>query len=147
VALASQQHEEEANMLEIAPEKVAHVIIKAREYDSKVGTWDDSAAASDAEDDPSSILEDFAGDSTRAELVAFINGLNEDEQVNLVALAWVGRGTFAPEDFDEAVETARNERVNSTSRYLLGMPLLADYLEEGLEKLGISSEDAEQDIL
>jgi hypothetical protein len=134
-------------MLEIAPEKVAHVIIKAREYDSKVGTWDDSAAASDAEDDPSSILEDFAGDSTRAELVAFINGLNEDEQVNLVALAWVGRGTFAPEDFDEAVETARNERVNSTSRYLLGMPLLADYLEEGLEKLGISSEDAEQDIL
>jgi hypothetical protein len=112
-----------------------------------VGTWDDSAAASDAEDDPSSILEDFAGDSTRAELVAFINGLNEDEQVNLVALAWVGRGTFAPEDFDEAVETARNERVNSTSRYLLGMPLLADYLEEGLEKLGISSEDAEQDIL
>lgn len=147
MALASQQHEEEANMLEIAPEKVAHVIIKAREYDSKVGTWDDSAAASDAEDDPSSILEDFAGDSTRAELVAFINGLNEDEQVNLVALAWVGRGTFAPEDFDEAVETARNERVNSTSRYLLGMPLLADYLEEGLEKLGISSEDAEQDIL
>jgi len=27
------------------------------------------------------------------------------------------------------------------------MPLLADYLEEGLEQLGISSEDAESDVL
>ncbi len=134
-------------MLEIAPEKVAHVIIKAREYDSKVATWDDSAAAGDAEDDPTSILEDFANDPTRAELVAFINGLNVDEQVNLVALAWIGRGTFGPEDLDEAVETARSERVNATSQYLLGMPLLADYLEEGLEKLGISVEDAESGIL
>ena len=134
-------------MLEIAPEKVAHVIIKAREYDSKVAAWDDSAASSDAEDDPASILEDFANDPTRAELVAFINGLNVDEQVNLVALAWIGRGTFGSEDLDEAVETARSERVNATWRYLLGMPLLADYLEEGLEKLGISVEDAESDIL
>jgi Protein of unknown function (DUF3775) len=134
-------------MLEIAPEKVAHVIIKAREYDSKVATWDDSPASSDAEDDPASILEDFANDPTRAELVGFINALNVDEQVNLVALAWIGRGTFGPEDLDEAVETARSERVNATSQYLIGMPLLADYLEEGLEKLGISVEDAESDIL
>jgi len=134
-------------MLEIAPEKVAHVIIKAREYDSKVATWDDSAKAGDAEEDPDSILEDYANDPTRAELVAFINGLNEDEQAHLVALAWIGRGTFGPEDLDEAVETARNQRVNATSRYLLGMPLLADYLEEGLEKLGISVEDAEGSIL
>ena len=134
-------------MLEIAPEKVAHIIVKAREYDSKVGTWDDSAEAGDSQEEPGSILEDFANDPTRAELVAFINGLNEDEQVNLVALTWIGRGTFDAEDLDEAVETARNERVNATSRYLLGIPLLADYLEEGLDKLGISVEEAEKDIL
>jgi hypothetical protein len=134
-------------MLEIAPEKVAHVIVKAREYDAKTGSWDDSAAAADAEDDPGSILEDFSSDPTRAELVGFIDALNEDEQVSLVALAWIGRGTFAPEDLEEALETARNERVNTTSRYLLGMPQLADFLEEGLDKLGISVEDAERDIL
>ena len=134
-------------MLEIAPEKVAHVIVKAREYDSKVATWDDSAKAGDAEDDPSSILEDFADDPTRAELVGFINALNDDEQAHLVALAWIGRGTYGPEELDEAVDTARSERVNVTSRYLIGMPLLAEYLEEGLEKLGISVEDAESDIL
>jgi hypothetical protein len=134
-------------MLEIAPEKVAHVIVKAREYGAKTGSWDDSATAADAEDDPGSILEDFANDPTRAELVSFIDGLNEDEQVSLVALAWIGRGTFAAEDLEEALDTARSERVNTTSRYLLGMPQLADFLEEGLDKLGISVEDAERDIL
>ena len=133
-------------MLEIAPEKVAHVIIKAREYNSKVAAWDDTPKSGDAEDDPSSILEDFADDPARAELAGFINRLNVDEQVHLVALAWIGRGTLADE-LDEAVQTARDERVNSTSRYLLGMPLLADYLEEGLERLGISAEDAERGVL
>ncbi len=132
--------------LEIAPDKVAHVIIKAREYDAKVGTWD-AAKSADAEDDPESILEDYANDPTRAELAAFINGLNDDEQVHLVALTWIGRGTFGPDELDEAVATARNEHVGATSRYLLGIPLLADYLEEGLEKLGISVEDAEKDVL
>jgi Protein of unknown function (DUF3775) len=134
-------------MLEIAPEKVAHVIIKAREYDTKVAAWDDTSEAGDAEDDPSSVLEEFANDPTRAELAGFISRLNVDEQAHLVALAWVGRGTFSADEFDEAVQTARNERVNITSRYLLGIPLLADYLEEGLEALGISVEDAERGVL
>lgn len=134
-------------MLEIAPEKVAYIIIKAREYDSKVGTWDDSAAAGDAGEEPDSILEDYADDPTRAELTGFINGLNDDEQAHLVALTWIGRGTYGADELDEAVDTARSERVNKTSQYLLGIPLLADYLAEGLEKLGISAEDAEKDIL
>jgi len=134
-------------MLEIGPEKVAHIIIKAREYDSKVAAWDDTPKSGGVEDDPSSILEDFADDPTRAELAGFINRLNVDEQVHLVAIAWIGRGTFSADEFDEAVQTARDERVNSTSRYLLGMPLLADYLEEGLERLGISAGDAERGVL
>ena len=132
--------------LDIAPEKVAHVIIKAREYDAKVGAWNDTREEGDAEEDPSAILEDFANDPTRAELVGFIEALNYDEQANLVALAWVGRGTFEKEEFAEAVETARNERVNTTAGYLLGMPLLADYLEEGLEKLGFSVDDIESEL-
>lgn len=134
-------------VLEIAPEKVAHVIIKAREYDAKVGAWNASATEGDAEEDPNAILEDFANDPTAAEIAGSIDALNDDEQVNLVALAWVGRGTFEPEEFDEAVETARNEQTSSTASYLLGLPLLADYLEEGLEKLGYSPGDIEEDVL
>ncbi|WP_072397027.1 DUF3775 domain-containing protein [Hyphomicrobium sp. CS1GBMeth3] len=133
--------------LEIAPEKVAHVIIKAREFDAKVGAWNSSPSEGDADEDPSSILEDFSNDPTAAEIAGFIDALNDDEQVNLVALAWVGRGTFEPEEFDEAVDTARSEQITSTAIYLLGLPLLADYLEEGLEKLGYSPGDIEEDVL
>jgi hypothetical protein len=134
-------------VLDIAPEKVAHVIIKAREFDAKVGAWNASPDEGDAEEDPSAILEDFSNDPTAAEIAGFIDALNDDEQVNLVALAWVGRGTFEAEEFDEAVETARSEQVNSTASYLMGLPLLADYLEEGLEKLGYSASDIEDDVL
>lgn len=133
--------------LEIAPEKVAHVIIKAREYDAKVGAWNSSPQEGDADEDPSSILEDFANDPTMAEIVGFVDALNDDEQAHLVALLWIGRGTFEPEELEEAVETAKAEQVNSTASYLLGQPLLSDYLEEGLEKLGYSAGDIESDVL
>lgn len=133
-------------MLEIAPEKVAHIIIKAREYDAKVEpVMPNEGSGSDGE--PDDVLEALPGDTTRPELVGFINSLNEDEQAHLVALTWVGRGTFEPEEFDDAVETARQEKINSTSTYLLGIPLLADYLEDGLEKLGFPVEDIESEIL
>lgn len=132
-------------VLEISPAKVAHIIVKAREYDAKVGAWEEGGGSRDLDSD--SILENFTSDSTRDELVEFIAGLNIDEQVNLVALMWVGRGSFVPEDFAEAVSIARSERVNKTEEYLLGVPLLSDYLEEGLDKLGYTVEDAEKGIL
>ena len=130
-------------MLDIAPEKVAHIIVLARELDSKVGAWDGDID----ENDPDSILEARANDPLEAELREFIADLNVDEQVSLVALMWVGRGTYEPEDWDEAVDTARSERVNKTENYLLGVPMLSDYLEEGLDRMGVSVEDAEEGIL
>lgn len=129
--------------LEIAPEKVAHVIIKAREFDAKTGAWD---TESSDDDDGSTVLENFADDAVFQEAAGFIDGLNDDEQVSLVALAWIGRGTYEAEELDEAISTARHEATNATSQYLLGIPLLADYLEEGLEKLGYSVDDIENDL-
>jgi hypothetical protein len=79
--------------------------------------------------------------------LSFIRDLNEDEQASLVALAWIGRGSFGPEELEEALATARAERTNRTDEYLLGMPLLPDYLEEALDRLGYSVEDAEDDAL
>ena len=134
-------------MIEISPEKVAHVIVKSREFDAKVAIWDEPSSESDTDDLGDAILEDRASDATRSEVADFIANLNEDEQVNLVALTWVGRGTYAPEEFAEAVNMARAERTNPTEDYLLGIPLLADYLEEGLEKLGYSVEAVEEGVL
>ena len=134
-------------MLEISPEKVAHVIVRSREFDAKVAIWDEPSSAIDLDDGADAILEDRTSDATRGEVAEFIAGLNEDEQANLVALAWVGRGTYSADEFQEAVETAKAERTTPTQEYLLGIPLLADYLEEGLEKLGYSVEDAEKGVL
>ena len=96
---------------------------------------------------PSSILESFSDDATADELKGFIRDLNEDEQASLVALAWIGRGSFGPDELDEALSTARAERTNRTEDYLIGMPLLPDYLEEALDRLGYSVEDAEDESL
>ena len=130
--------------LEISPAKVGFVIIKAREIAAKVAAWDDGAPS---DHDAESILEDFSDDATQAELKEFIRDLNEDEQISLVALAWIGRGSFGPEELEEALTTARSERTNRTADYLLGMPLLSDYLEEALDRLGYSVEDAEDEAL
>ena len=118
---------------------------------SRRGNWAPRSAAWDegatSDHDAESILEDFSDDSTLGELKEFIHDLNEDEQVSLVALAWIGRGSFGPEELDDAMETARAERTNRTEDYLLGMPLLPDYLEEALDRLGYSVEDAEDDAM
>ncbi len=130
--------------LEISPAKVGFVIVKSREIAAKVAAWDDNASS---DHDAESILESFSDDATQDELTSFIRDLNEDEQASLVALAWIGRGSFGPEELDEALTTARAERTNRTEQYLLGMPLLPDYLEEALDRLGYSVEDAEDESL
>ncbi len=134
-------------MLEISPAKVAHVIVKSREYDAKVAVWEEPSSANYMDDSAEAILEERLGDATRDEAADFIAGLNEDEQANLVALAWIGRDTYSAEEFAEAVKTARAEKSTPTEEYLLGIPLLADYLEDGLEKLGYSVEAAEEGVL
>jgi len=130
-------------MLQISPRRVAHVILRAREIDAKVGRWDFAGDTADAD----TILEARRGDATADELRAFIERLNEDEQASLVAVMWIGRDTFEPEELAEAIQTARDEATTPTADYLLGVPLLPDYLEDGLEKLGISAGAAEDDLL
>jgi len=130
-------------MLEISPAKVAHIILRAREVDVKVGRWDSPGDPADAD----TILESRASDATARELAAFIRNLNTDEKAALTALMWIGRETYEPEELSEAMETARHEATTPTEDYLLGVPLLADYLEDGLAKLGIDPTDHEDDIM
>lgn len=130
-------------MLETPLEKIGYIIVKAREFDAEVGVSGTTEAGA-GDDEEHTVLEDYAGNPTYDELYAAVEALNEDEQSEVVALTWVGRGDYDKEDWAEAMEEARNERVNPTADYLTGIPLLADYLEEGLEALGYSIEDAEE---
>jgi hypothetical protein len=134
-------------MLEISSDKVAFVILRAREFNSDVPFPEESSSTIVMEDDANTFPEDRPGDSTRNEVAEFIAGLNEDEQADLVALVWIGRGTYSTEEFEEAVQMAKAERTSPTEDYLLGIPLLADYLEAGLEKMGYSIEEIERDVL
>ena len=119
-------------MLEITPDKIAYVIIRARECDSGVNPWAHSGQRT--------------GHGARTELAEFIDGLNDDEQASLVAVMWIGRDTFDPDELVEAIQTAKSERRAPTRDYLMGEPQLADYLEAGMEALGIPPEAAEDDL-
>jgi len=130
-------------MLQIPARRVAHVIVRSRELDAKVGRWDRPGDTADSD----SILEMRSGDATEAELRAFIGGLPEDQQAELVAIMWIGRDTFEPEEWDEAVETAIQEKTTPSEDYLLGIPMLPDYLEAGLDKLGVDVSALEEDFL
>lgn len=87
------------------------------------------------------------GPAGEAELHAFIDALNDDDKAQLTAVAWVGRGAFEPEDFDEALATARSEATTPTAVYLMGMPHLAENLEAGLDALGVDVAGEEEDLL
>ena len=134
-------------MLGISTDKIAYVILKAREWDVKTQPWDEADRSGFTDYDADSILEDITEDATRSELSEFIAGLNEDEKAELVALVWIGRGTYDPADFQEAVNVAKSEDSTPTERYLLGIPLLPDFLEEGLSKIGVSVDEVESDIM
>src|ERR1043166_1042576 len=126
--------------LGINPDKVSHVIFKARMFDAKEGVSDPDSGSSGADDGMVDVLEDLADDTTYQELMEYIRSLDEEEQVNLVALAWIGRGTYEASEWEEALAEAHHAHNNRTAEYLTGLPLLGDYLDEGLAALGESSE-------
>jgi pyruvate-formate lyase-activating enzyme len=89
------------------------------------------------------VLEASADNPTYQELVDAINGLSDLERIELLALTWLGRGDYAKEEWREVLEEARRIHDEKETDYLIGTPLLADYLEEGLSQLGYSLEDFE----
>jgi hypothetical protein len=127
--------------LSISPEKLCFVIAKAREFDVKDVVTDPDLVSNAADDAMMSVLEDHPDDPTYDELRSFIGALTQDEQIDLVALTWLGRGDGTLDDWDDLREEAARAHNRRTAAYLLGKPMLADHLEEALAQLGISCED------
>lgn len=130
-------------MLDTPLEKIGYIITKAREFDAETG-MSVTATETEGADEEHHVLEDYVGNPTYDELYAAIEGLNDDEQAELVALAWLGRGDYDKDEWEEILDEAHRERINATADYLTGIPLLADYLEEGLDLLGYAIEDVEE---
>ncbi len=127
--------------LAISSEKVSFFILKAREFDVKDVVTDPDSGSNASDDAMISVLEDHPDDPTQQELRTFIDALTEDEQVDLVALTWLGRGDGTIEEWNELRAEAARLHNNRTAAYLLGKPMLADHLEEGLSQFGRSCEE------
>lgn len=115
-------------MLDVNPETVRFIIDKAQEFQMQ--------GQGDSGDRPD------GWDSSYAELKTTIDDLEPDQQVNLVGLMWLGRGDYAPGEWERALSDARERWNTRTADYLIGTPLLADYLSDGLEQLGYQTGSA-----
>lgn len=132
---------EEPPSLEITPEKVCWIIMKAREFDVKEAPVESESGSNPADDNMISVLADTPDDPVEEELKTFISSLSEDEQIDLVALAWLGRDDNTLADWPAIRAEAARAHANHaehTATYLLGEPLISDFLEEGLSLFGQS---------
>ncbi len=120
--------------MEIAVDTVRYIIDKARAL-----VLDERERDEDDDDEASA----FTSSDEVDELKEFIETLEASEQAELVALAWIGQGTFTGEDWDEALDSALEEHPRGSADYLLTFPLLADYLEGGLDEMGIAADEDE----
>ena len=127
--------------LSISEQKLCFIIAKAREFDVKDVVTDPDDASNATDDAMISVLEDHKDDPVVQELTAVIFAMSEDEQIDLVALTWLGRGDGTIEDWSELRAEAARAHNRRTASYLLGIPLLSDYLEEAISQFGISCDE------
>jgi hypothetical protein len=130
-------------MLAINPEKVRQVIVEARMFDAQEEDCDPDSGSNASDDMMADVLEDSGDGAIYQELMEYIRSLDEEEQVNLVALAWLGRGTYSVNEWKDALAEAYRAHNKRTAEYLTSLPMLGDYLEEGLAAVERAEEDEE----
>jgi len=130
-------------MLTVNLEKLCFIVVKAREFDAKVEPVEPDPGSNPTDSGVQEVLEDYADDPTFEELVGAIEALNVDEQNELLALVWLGRGDYTADEWDSNLKEAARTRDQNFVRYLTGIPLLADLIEDGLSQLGLSCQDFE----
>ncbi|MGV2181229.1 DUF3775 domain-containing protein [Rhizobium rhizogenes] len=131
----------------IAPEKVCYFILKARQFDAKDAPSDKDSSSNPTDDAMIDVLEDRRDDPVEEELRSAIWALSVDEQIDLVTLVWLGRGDGTVSDWENIRHEASGAHNNHTAAYLLGTPLLGDYLEEALSMFGESCQAMENERL
>ena len=113
------------------------MIEKAREFDVKEGVTDPDSGSNPTDDNMIDVLEDTPDDPVAQEIAGFVNGLTEEEQIDLVTLMRLGRGDGTIEEWDELWRETRETQDRPAARTLLGEPLVSDYLAEGLDAFGL----------
>jgi hypothetical protein len=121
--------------LSLNPEFLRNLILTLRSLMAREEMVSPDSGSNPSDDERPATLQDNPDDLTRAELEAEIEDLEPDQQAELVALMWIGRGDMEPEEWAEALELAVERHEGATAAYLLAHPHVADYLDEGLDRL------------
>jgi Protein of unknown function (DUF3775) len=124
---------------------LCRIILRGREYEAQTASDYDPGEDPDNVDDEQegvlSVLEDEVNDSVEEELRSIFEDLGEDQLAEVVALCWIGQGTYEVGDWDEAMEEAQGmvgESVDEAIDELMEQPMLASVLESGLAAFDLS---------
>jgi hypothetical protein len=124
---------------------LCRIILRAREYEAQTASDYDRGEDPDNIDDDQetalSVLEDEVNDSIEEELQAVFEDLGEDQLAEVVALSWVGAGTYEAGDWDEAFEEAQqmvSDGTDGAIDELMEQPMLASVLDSGLAAFDLS---------
>lgn len=125
--------------LSVSLETVCRLIIRAREMEAQVPglTADEEENPLDA-DDEYAVMDDETNTAIEEEMAAALDELPDDQVAEVLALAWVGRGTYDASEWEEALEEANDRSGESPAEQLMEMPMLAGYLDAGLAAFDLS---------
>jgi len=132
--------------LTLSADTVCWFIAKFREFDVKDAPTEQDPGSNASDDNMASVLEDQPDDPVVEEIDSAIASMSVDQQADLVALMWLGRDGNSLADWASAraeAARARGGHPKQAASYLLGEPMVSDYLEEGLSIFGLSCEGVE----
>ena len=121
--------------LSLNPEFLRELILRLRAVMAQEDEVSPNSGSNPTDDEGAATLQDTPDNLSRAELTVAIEDLEPDQQAELVALMWIGRGDMEPEEWEEALALAADRQDGPTARYLLTHPHVADHLDEGLDLL------------
>lgn len=121
--------------LTLNPEFLRSVILRLRALMAQEDEVSPDSGSNPSDDEGPATLQDSPDNLSRVELTGELDDLEPDQQHELVALMWIGRGDMEPEEWEEALALAADREDGPTAAYLLAHPHVADYLDEGVDRL------------
>lgn len=127
------------------PDFLRSLIYKLRAVMAQEEEVSPMSGSNPSDDERSATLQESPDNLTRAEITGQIEDLEPDQQAELVAMMWIGRGDMEPEEWAEALDLAAERHEGSTAAYLLDHPHVADHLDEALERLTEETDEADDE--
>jgi len=129
-------------MLTINLDTVLWVVNLTREFHAKEEVvFPDNSMEGNDDDWAMQMLADHGSDLTLQELRSGLQGLDRELQAELLALKWIGRGDYGPEEWEDVLQEAIDNWSPEVMDRLIATPLISEYLLEGLDALGIEHEE------